>query len=98
MRGSRVTLDTIIAAFHRGATAEEIAQQYPSLALADIYAVIAFYLRRTKDVDAYLEGRREIAKRVRRQNEDRFEPAGVRERLLSRRTGQVNRPDASPSG
>jgi hypothetical protein len=28
---TRVTLDTIIAAFSEGATAEEIAQQYPSL-------------------------------------------------------------------
>lgn len=98
VRGSRVTLDTIIAAFHRGTTAEEIAQQYPSLELADIYAVIAYYLRRTTDVDAYLQGRQEIAKRVRRRNEDRSEPAGVRDRLLSRRTGQVIPPDASPLG
>lgn len=39
--GTRVTLDTVIAAFDAGATAEEIAQQYPSVALADIYLVIA---------------------------------------------------------
>ena len=30
---TRVTLDTIVAAFAEGATAEEIAQQYPSLLL-----------------------------------------------------------------
>ena len=34
--GTRVALDTVIAAFSDGATAEEIAQQYPSLNLADI--------------------------------------------------------------
>ncbi len=37
---TRVTLDTVIAAFLEGATAEEIARQYPSLDLADVYSVI----------------------------------------------------------
>ena len=46
--GTRVTLDTIIAAFKDGATAEEIVHQYPSLALADVYSVIGHYLRRTE--------------------------------------------------
>jgi uncharacterized protein (DUF433 family) len=41
---TRVTLDTIIYAFNDGATAEEIAQQYPSVPLADIYSVIAYFL------------------------------------------------------
>ena len=29
--GTRITLDTIVAAFSQGATAEEITHQYPSL-------------------------------------------------------------------
>ncbi len=37
---THVTLDTVITAFLDGATAEEIAQQYPSLDLADVYSVI----------------------------------------------------------
>ena len=43
--GTRVTLDTVLAAFREGATAEEIVQQYPSLALADVYQVIGYALR-----------------------------------------------------
>jgi len=43
---TRVTLDTLITAFNDGATAEEIAQQYPAVSLADVYAVIAYYLKR----------------------------------------------------
>jgi uncharacterized protein (DUF433 family) len=39
--GTRVTLDTIVAAFDAGATAEEIAQHYSSISLADVYSVIA---------------------------------------------------------
>ena len=41
---TRVTLDTFVAAFNEGATAEEIAYQYPVLSLADIYSVIGFRL------------------------------------------------------
>lgn len=40
---TRVTLDTVVAAFDEGATAEEIVQQYPTLLLADVYSVIGYY-------------------------------------------------------
>ena len=82
---TRVTLDTVIAAFADGATAEEIVQQYPSLLLADVYSVIGYYLRHTAEVDAYLQQRRVQRDTVRQQNEGRFDPHGVRERLLARR-------------
>jgi len=42
--GTRVTLDTVVAVFKQGATAEEIVHRYPSLRLGDVYASIAFYL------------------------------------------------------
>jgi uncharacterized protein (DUF433 family) len=83
---TRVTLDTVVAAFREGATAEEITQQYPSLQLADVYAVIGYYLRHQKEVDDYLRQRQQQAAEVRRSNEARFDPAGVRDRLLARRT------------
>jgi uncharacterized protein (DUF433 family) len=43
--GTRVTLDTLVEAFDAGATAEEIAQRYASVALVDVYSVITYYLR-----------------------------------------------------
>lgn len=86
---TRVTLDTIVAAFREGATAEEIAHQYPSLDLADVYHVIGYYLRRTAEVEDYLRGRTAKAEAVRRENEVRFDPQGVRARLLARRTGKA---------
>ena len=88
--GTRVTLDTVIGAFSDGATAEEIAQQYPALALADIYAVIAYYLREKDEVDAYLRESEGQSRQVRQQNEARFDPNGIRERLLARRKQQDN--------
>jgi len=85
---TRVTLDTIITTFTDGATAEEIAQQYPSLQLADIYSVIGYYLRHRTDVDAYVRQRALQAEQIRQGNEVRFNPAGVRDRLLVRRSSQ----------
>lgn len=83
--GTRVTLDSVVAAFEVGATAEEIVQQYPSLALADIYSVIGYYLRHHSDVRAYLAERQKQAAQSRQEDERRFDPKGVRERLLARR-------------
>jgi len=85
---TRITLDTVIAAFLEGATAEEITHQYPPLDLADVYAVIAYYLRRRSEVEAYLRERNAQADVIRRENEGRFDPAGVRERLLARQAGK----------
>jgi len=82
---TRVTLDTVVAAFSQGATAEEIVQRYPSLELADVYQVIGYYLHRTAEVEAYLKERRAHAHAVRKENEARFDPHGVRDRLLARR-------------
>jgi uncharacterized protein (DUF433 family) len=85
---TRVTLDTIVAAFREGATPETIAQQYPSLALADVYAVIGYYLNHGPEVHAYLQQREQQAARVRQENETRFDSNGVRDRLLARRLQQ----------
>ena len=68
-----------------GATPEEISYQYPTLALADIYAVVGYYLSNRNEVEAYLEQRRYEAARVRARNEQAFPPEGVRARLLARR-------------
>jgi uncharacterized protein (DUF433 family) len=81
---TRVTLDTLVGAFSDGATAEEIVQQYPSLKLADVYQVIGYYLRRTLEVESYLQQRKAQAETIRRQNEIRFDPQGIRNRLLAR--------------
>jgi len=85
---TRVTLDTVIAAFLDGATAEEITHQYPSLHLADVYSVIAYYLHQRAEVDAYLQRRQQQAKKSRKQNESRFDPTGIRGRLLARQANK----------
>lgn len=85
--GTRVTLDSVVHAFNQGATAEEIAQQYASLRLQDVYAIIAYYLDARAEVDTYLRQRGQEAAAVRTENERRFDPSGIRERLMARRSG-----------
>jgi uncharacterized protein (DUF433 family) len=84
---TRVTLDSVIASFKEGATAEEIVAQYPSLLLADVYAVIGYYLQQQAEIEAYLNQRQQLVNQVRQQNEARFNQIGIRERLLARRLG-----------
>src|SRR5450631_579529 len=83
--GTRVTLDVLVAAFREGATPEEIANQYPSVALGDIYEVIGYTLRHPGTVATYLTQRSGVAAKVRAENEQRSSMDGIRERLLSRR-------------
>lgn len=83
--GTRVTLDSVVYSFQEGSTAEQILEDYPSLRLADVYAVIGYYLRHREEVDAYLREQRRQAEDVRRQDEARFDRQGIRERLLARR-------------
>jgi uncharacterized protein (DUF433 family) len=82
---TRVTLDTLVAVFKQGATAEEIVYRYPSLKLADVYATVAFYLNHQQEVEAYLQQRQQQAQEIRRMNEVRFDPQGLRDRLLARK-------------
>jgi len=85
---SRVTLDTVVGAFRDGATAEEIAEQYPAISLGQVYAVIAYYLAHTVEVNDYLQAREQHSAEVRQSNERLFDPTGIRARLIAREGGQ----------
>jgi uncharacterized protein (DUF433 family) len=82
---TRVTLDTVVAAFQLGAAAEEIALRYSLLKLADVYAAIGYYLQHQAEVEEYLQQRQQSAAEVCWQNESHFASNGIRSRLLARR-------------
>ncbi|HKY37334.1 MAG TPA: DUF433 domain-containing protein [Polyangiaceae bacterium] len=86
--GSRVTLDSIVAVFDRGATPEEVVQSFPSLGLGDVYAILAWVVSRRGDVDAYLARRAAEEHEARQDVEQRSPTGGLRERLLARRGSQ----------
>jgi uncharacterized protein (DUF433 family) len=81
---TRVTLDTLIRAYADGCTAEEIVEQFPDVSLADVHAVIAYYLTHSSELDAYLQARQTEASELRMKVEALGDPRGRRERLLAR--------------
>lgn len=83
--GSRVTLDTLVGAFQKGATAEQIQDSFPSLSLRQIYAAIAYYLEHEAEVEIYLKMRRAEAETIRREIESEQDTAGFRARIRARR-------------
>lgn len=84
--GTRVTLDVVVNAYNSGATPEQIAEDFSSLELSDIYDVISFYLRNRFAVDSYLSLQRNEAAEIRKQMEEQFDPTGIRERLMARKS------------
>jgi len=82
---SRISLDTVIIAFGQGATPEQIVEDYDSLELTEVYAVISYYLQNREEVENYLANRKVERDDLRRQIESRSNPQGIREKLLARR-------------
>jgi uncharacterized protein (DUF433 family) len=82
---SRVLVELVICVFQDGATPEAIAQRYPTATLADIYAVIAYYLRHRQELEAYLAEREQRAQEVRQRIErHQGDLADLRRRILAR--------------
>jgi uncharacterized protein (DUF433 family) len=52
--GTRIPLERVVYAFEQGQSPEEIIRAFPTLNLADVYAVIAYYLRHREPVDDYV--------------------------------------------
>lgn len=82
--GTRVPLDTLVAAFERGESPESIHESYPSVELGDIYAVFTYCLRHRAEVNSYLASRAEQRAEQRVEIETRFPPEGLRAKLLAR--------------
>jgi uncharacterized protein (DUF433 family) len=83
---TRVLLELVIAAYREGATPETIVRWFDSLALADIYAVISYYLKHKEEVEEYLSRREEFAAQVRRTIEaEQPGRPNFRDELLARR-------------
>ncbi len=81
---TRVTLSVLMFAYHEGASPEEIVDRFPTLALADVYGTIYYYLHYREQVDAYLRQYDREAEETKRQIEARWPRDGLRERLLAR--------------
>lgn len=85
-----------IREFHNGPDPEAIVHGYSTLKLADVYDVIAYYLRHREEIDEYLRGRRAEAEKLREEIEAK-QPSRteLRAKLLARKA-QMELEHASP--
>ena len=92
---SRISLDLVVEQYENGMTPEEMVRAYDTLELADVHAVIAYYLRHRDEVRAYLKRRKEEAETLRAKLEAE-RPRVTREELLARRGAREK--DPAPAG
>ncbi|MBI3944217.1 MAG: DUF433 domain-containing protein [Chloroflexi bacterium] len=52
--GTRITIHQIVAWYKQGLSPEEIADQYPHISLAQVYAALAYYHANREEVEAEL--------------------------------------------
>ncbi len=92
---SRVSLDVVVEQYENGMTPEGMVRAYDTLVLADVHAVIAYYLGHREEVRTYLKRRAEEADTLRAQIEAEHPRVG-REELLARRAAREK--DHAPTG
>jgi uncharacterized protein (DUF433 family) len=85
--GTRVMLDSVVAAFEQGHSPETIAQQYPSLSLESVYGAITYYLANRDEVETYLRHQEEVWEFWRQKAQQRANPLVQRLRSQASKAG-----------
>lgn len=62
--GTRVTVNQIVVLYKQGDNAEEIANEYPQLSLAQVYTALAYYHANRQEIEADLLAEKEEAERL----------------------------------
>lgn len=84
VKGSRVTLDTLIANFKKGYKPKQIQDGFPTLSLEQITGAIEWYRSHRSEADAYLKEQYEAGERIRKEIESQPEYQARRAELLRR--------------
>lgn len=95
--GSRIPLERVVEAYLDGESPESIVDAFDTLRLADVYAVIAYYLDHKEEVEEYLRQAEEEANEIQRMI-DTIQPLrpGFCEELLARKA-RLEQKDAQDS-
>ena len=62
--GTGITVHRIVGWYKAGQTPEEIADDYPHLSLAQVYAALAFYHANSTQIDAEMQAEQEEEERL----------------------------------
>ncbi len=83
IEGTRITVNQIAALYKQGLDAEDIADQYPHLTLAQVYAALSHYHANQNEIDPDLEAERQEAAGFEREYQSRLEAFKELQRSLS---------------
>lgn len=86
---SRITLDLVVEEYESGMTPEDMVRAYGTLAVADVYAAIAYYLVHRDAVREYMRRREDEAATLQAEIEA-SQPRIPLEELLARRAAKDN--------
>ena len=81
--GTRITINQIAALYRQGLDAEEIADRYPNVNLAQVYAALSCYLANKAEIDADLAREKHEAEGCGQDSENRLEALKELQRSLS---------------
>lgn len=95
IRGTRVGIESVLLAYLRGASPEEIRERFPSVTLEQVRATIDYYLANKQQVQAYLDDYVAYCDRARRAFHDN-PPPHVRRLLACRERARRGDPVAVP--
>ncbi|TRU73111.1 MAG: DUF433 domain-containing protein [Microcystis viridis Mv_BB_P_19951000_S69] len=83
IKGSRIGIESVLYEYiYRAKTPEEIAQQFETITLEQVYATILYYLHNKEKVNAYLADWLEFCRQQREEQKSNPSPARQRFRQL----------------
>jgi len=98
IKGTRIDIDHVIELHKQGRTPKQIADEYRTLELVQVYATITYYLQNRTAVDAYLERGQVIAEDQQRRIEASQAPSeavkGIKAVKAARREVEVENIEA----
>src|SRR5947209_5205535 len=95
IKGHRIGIESILYEYiHRGQTAEQIAQRFPTLSLEEVYAAILYYLHNKEQVTAYVAEWLEDSRRRRQEQHEHPSPAIERIRKIKAERAAAQRGQA----
>lgn len=93
---TRIALERPIECYGRGDSAADIVDSFPDLRLADVFAVLSYYLNHEEEVKKYCRRQEEAGKEVMSRIEAAQGPVPGAEKVRAAKRGR--RSDATPAG
>lgn len=87
LQGTRIGIESILYEYiYHCKTPEEIAAQFHTVTLEQVYATILYYLHNKSEVNAYLASWLEFSRKMRAEQEENPSPARLKFRQLKAKT------------